>query len=114
MAAAHKPTPETRKAVLNMALAGFAQDAIIKVLGIGSKITLGKHYRKELDQGSTLATSQVAGRLFEKCLEGDTASMIFWMKTRAGWREKSDFNLTSEDGSMTPPKVITVRGVKPE
>jgi hypothetical protein len=38
--------------------------------------------------------------------------MVFWMKTQAGWRETSNTNHLSEDGSMTP-KVIKRVIVRP-
>jgi len=34
--------------------------------------------------------------------------MIFWMKTRAGWREKQEVDLTSSDGTMTPQVIERV------
>lgn len=107
----HKPTPQSRERVLNMAIAGFSQDLIRQALKIGSKSTLLKYYRDELTTGSMEATAEVAGHLLDKVRNGDTTAMIFWMKTRAGWREKADVNLTSDDGSMTPPRSITVVGV---
>lgn len=107
----HKPTKKSRERVLNMAIAGFSQDLIRQAMKIGSKSTLLKYYREELTTGSMEATAEVAGHLLDKVRNGDTTAMIFWMKTRAGWREKSDVNLTSDDGTMTPPRTIKVVGV---
>jgi hypothetical protein len=50
----------------------------------------------------------VGGALFNKAKGGDTAAMIFWMKTRAGWREKNEIDHISSDGSMTPQVVERV------
>lgn len=110
----HVPTKKTRNLVRNLALTGVRQDQIIKIIGINSKTTLNKHYRAELDTGSDEATAKVAGKLYEKCMKGDTASIIFWMKTRAGWREKTDLNHVSEDGSMTPVTSVHVVPVRPK
>jgi hypothetical protein len=40
--------------------------------------------------------------------------MTFWLKTRARWRETSDVNLTSEDGSMSPKAALDVSRLSPE
>ena len=34
------------------------------------------------------------------------AAAIFWMKARAGWREKSEVELTGKDGRDFSPTVI--------
>jgi len=71
------------------------------VIGIDKK-TLRRHYRDELDLSMAKANATIGGALFNKAKAGDTASMTFWLKTRARWRETSDVNHVSEDGSMSP------------
>ncbi len=101
----HKPTEATRQTVQLHATVGTPQEVIADVLGIDSK-TLRKWYREELDQSLAKANAQIGGTLFSKAKGGDTAAMIFWMKTRAGWREKQDIDHTSSDGSMTPQTIV--------
>jgi len=48
---------------------------------------LRKHYREELDLGETKANAQVAGFLFNAAKNGNVTAQIFWLKTRAKWRE---------------------------
>lgn len=83
--------------VLMHAACGTTQDHVARLLGIGRE-TLEKYYRDELDLGLSKANSQIAGKLFAKALEGDTASMIFWLKTRARWRETNRHEHTGPDG----------------
>ena len=97
----HYPTEAQRQLVQLHATIGTRHDTIADIIGIDAK-TLRKHYRDELDQSMAKANAQIGGALFNKAKGGDTAAMIFWMKTRAGWREKQDINHTSSDGSMTP------------
>jgi hypothetical protein len=101
--------------VRNMAIAGVPIDTIRKVLEIGSKTTLYKHYRGDIEHGKSEMLGKVAGRLFENAMHEDgrisNPAAMFIMKTQAGWREKSDVNLTSDDGTMTPPRIIKVVGV---
>jgi len=48
---------------------------------------LRKYYRDELDLGTTKANAQVAGFLFNSAKNGNVTAQIFWLKTRARWRE---------------------------
>jgi len=100
----HSPTDASRKLVQLHATIGTQQHVIADILGIDAK-TLRKHYREELDQSMAQANAQIGGALFNKAKGGDTAAMIFWMKTRAGWRERQEIDHTSSDGTMTPKGV---------
>jgi hypothetical protein len=99
--AQHSPTNEQRQLVQLHATIGTQQSVIADIIGVDDK-TLRKHYREELDQSRAKANATIGGVLFNKAKGGDTAAMIFWMKTQAGWREKSEIDHTSSDGSMTP------------
>jgi hypothetical protein len=83
---AHKPDPAQRRQVEAMAAYGIPEIDISAVLGVDPK-TLRKHYRDELDLGETKANAQVAGFLFNSARSGNVTAQIFWLKTRARWRE---------------------------
>ena len=108
----HKPTDAERQLVQLHSTIGTRQDVIASIVGIDAK-TLRKHYREELDNASAKANATVGGALFNKARGGDTTAMIFWMKTRAGWREKQEIDHTSSDGSMTP-KPTMIEFLAPE
>ena len=101
----HEPTAAQRQTVQLHASVGTPQEIICDIIGIDSK-TLRKHYRAELDQSVAKANATVGGALFNKAKGGDTAAMIFWMKTRAGWREKQEIDHTSSDGSLAPTRIV--------
>jgi len=85
----YKPTQAQRAQVESMAAYGVPEHAIALVIGCDPK-TLRKYYREELDTAHIKATSQVAQSLFQKAIGSGSQSVtaaIFWMKTRAGWRE---------------------------
>ena len=83
---AHRPDPSQRRQVEAMAAYGIPEDNISRVIGVDPK-TLRKHYRDELDLGETKANAQVAGFLFNAAKNGNVTAQIFWLKTRAKWRE---------------------------
>lgn len=97
----HEPTDTGRKLVELHAMIGTPQSVIADILGIDDK-TLRKHYRAELDHALAHANAQIGGALFNKARDGDIAAQIFWMKTRAKWRERQEVDLTSSDRSMSP------------
>ena len=50
---------------------------------------LRKHFRRELDCGTIEANAKVAATRFTMAtVDKNVAAAIFWMKARAGWREK--------------------------
>ena len=90
------PTEEQRRTVRAMSGFGIPQTDIATILEIDAK-TLRKHFRRELDRGSIEATTKVAQTLFSMATSGqNTAAAIFWMKARAGWREKQEIVLSAK------------------
>jgi hypothetical protein len=83
---AHQPDPGLRRQVETMSAYGIPAEDISRVVGIDPK-TLRKHYRDELDLGTTKANAQVAGFLFNSARNGNVSAQIFWLKTRAQWKE---------------------------
>lgn len=44
-------------------------------------------YKSELESGKSQANAAIAGKLFELAMAGNVTALIFWAKTRMGWRE---------------------------
>jgi len=80
-------TDATREKVRYLAGVGVPQDDIAKIVGCAPK-TLRKRFRDELDRGVAEANAQVSGYLFAAAKAGNIAAIIFWLKTRANWRER--------------------------
>lgn len=109
-----QPTDEDRALVEQLAAFGipvesmtlFVKDKNGKSI---SERTLRKHFPKELDQGELKANVKVAQTLFKKAISGDTTSMIFWLKTRARWKESPQrVELTGKDGGPVEQKTTVV------
>ena len=93
----HEPNDVERRQVEAMAGFGVPEADIAKVLGIGPK-TLRKHYRVELDTGHVRANAKVAECLFKQATGGNVTAQIFWLKTRARWKEATVLEHTGADG----------------
>ena len=104
----HQPTPDQRHIVQLHATIGTPQEDIAKVIGIDPK-TLRLHYRDELDLASAKANAVVGGALFNKAKAGDTTAMIFWMKTRAGWKETHAVEHTGKDGGPIKTEDVSAK-----
>jgi hypothetical protein len=99
---AFEPTDAHRKLVVAAARIGLPADTICQMIenpGTGKALspkTLRLHFRAELDLAVERANATVAARLYSLALNGNVAACIFWMKTRAGWREKVDHELSGD------------------
>lgn len=91
----HVSTVETRKLARALASVGITYEDIASKIGISHE-TLVKHYKQELADGRIDANAQVAKGLFEQARAGNTAAAIFWLKTRAGWRETYNLDVTAK------------------
>jgi len=100
---AHSPEPAGRRQVEAMAAYGVPEADIARVLGVDPK-TLRKHYRDELDTGSIKANSKIAESLYKKAMGDGPQSVtacIFWLKTRAHWKETTVQEHIGDVGPIT-------------
>lgn len=98
---AHQPTRETKLLVKNLVAVGMLQEDIASKLDM-SVDTLARHYRKELDEGIADANATIAKKLFDEAKSGNVACMIFWLKTRANWKETNRHELSGPEGKALP------------
>ena len=52
-----------------------------------NRATLFRYFKKDMAEGQPRANVQVAGALYSAAMAGNVAAQMFWLKTRAGWRE---------------------------
>ena len=88
MPAKFKPTDQDRRLVEKMGAVGVPHESIALVIrdGIDDK-TLRKHFRRELDTAKVKANAKIGGKLFSMAMAGNVTALIFWAKTRMGWKE---------------------------
>jgi hypothetical protein len=93
----HVPTKENRETVKRLAALGVPFEDIALKLKISAD-TLVKYYKEELDEGRIDANAAIAGTLFQQAKKGNTAAAIFWLKTRARWKETQVNEVSGADG----------------
>ena len=96
-----------REKVRHLAGLGVPQNDIAKIVGCSPK-TLRKRLREELDCGAAEANAIIAGCLFAAAKAENIAAMIFWMKTRAHWRERApaDDAIANADAASSSEVVL--------
>jgi len=103
----HLPNDDSRNQVYELSRVGTRYEDIATMLSISAD-TLTKYYPDELKKGRIEANAVIAGTLYEKAKSGDTTSMIFWLKSRAQWKETQKHELSGDpDGEPVQVKVIT-------
>jgi len=98
-----------REKVRHLAGAGVRQDDIARIIGCAAK-TLRKRCRDDLDRGVAEANAIVSGSLFAAAKGGNVTAQIFWLKTRAQWREGAvrDDAAPADDAAAGSPVVLVL------
>jgi hypothetical protein len=96
-----------------MAGYGIPQPDIAAVVGISPR-TLRKYYAEELATATAKANAKVAETLYRKATNADitgptVTAAIFWLKTRAGWRETTSIEHSGPDGGPIQTEETTAR-----
>lgn len=101
-----KRSEDLARRIKSYAAVGVPAADIAKTCSM-SETTLRKLYSEELETAAIDATAQVAGKLFQECMGGNVTAMIFWMKTRGRWSEKSEVEVTGGGGVLVVNPVMT-------
>ena len=100
----YEVTPELISKVEALAATGLTIEQICSVIG-WSHDTL---YRKKkmhselsdaLKRGQHRGIATITNALFQNAKKGNLGAQIFYLKNRAGWRDKSEHEHTGKDGS---------------
>jgi hypothetical protein len=98
-----------REKVRHLAGLGVRQDNIARIVECSPK-TLRKRCRDDLDCGAAEANAIVSNCLFAAAKGGNIAAQIFWLKSRARWRERdaSDDRSADGDADANSPVVLVL------
>ena len=98
-----------REQVRHLAGLGVSQDDIARIVQCSPK-TLRKRCRDDLDCGAAEANAIVSGCLFAAAKGGNITAQIFWLKSRARWRERAapDHRAAGGDAEANSPVVLVL------
>jgi hypothetical protein len=105
--------PEYAREAKNYCLMGAIDEDLATFFGVTRRTIMNwkKHhpeFREAIEQGGKPhSDSKVIGRAFEKCMEGDSTMLIFWLKNRLGWRDRQDTQLTGANGEQLVFQIST-------
>ena len=113
-----QPTDTDRRLVASLAGIGAPHEYIASQVinpQTGKPLTaktLRAHFRAELDNAKDKTNALVAQALFKQATgtgKGAVTAAIFWLKTRAGWKETPKrIELTGEDGGPVEQRTTVV------
>jgi len=97
----YQPTEADRVFVERAVQAGSFINDIASALNITDD-TLRKHYRYEIMTARERMKGEAVRVLMDSLTDGSLDAAKFVLARQAGWSEKTQHDLTSSDGSMTP------------
>ena len=104
-----EPSEEQRQKVKSMAGMGLTHEQIATLVGLGSAVTLRKHFAQELTRGPIEANANVRKTLFKMAKSGrNPGATMYWLKTRARWSEKGTTPEPVENRSENCTWVVSV------
>jgi hypothetical protein len=108
----YEPTPADRATVQNLAALGAAHKEIAMCIGREgvSEPTLRKHFRRELDKSLTEVKALAMSQVVAAMKRGEAWAVCFFLKGRAGWKEKQGLE---HSGPGNEPLHIKVTGIHP-
>jgi hypothetical protein len=101
----HKPNDHTKGLVEGLAIAGMDNKIISQHLSI-SEATLKVHYKEQLAFGREGVKALGASALIKAVKEGNVTAIIFFCKTRLGFRETDRLEVTGADGQPIEYKKV--------
>ncbi len=103
----HERTEKNAAVVEAMSGYGMPHAQIALQIGV-CEGTLRKHYADELARGVPKANSQIAQAMFKEAIKGNAALLIWWSKTRMGWKETTALEVTGANGGPLQHQHVTL------
>jgi hypothetical protein len=85
--------------------AGMTVEQVCGIVG-RTRTTLMQRVGDEVRNGAARCNSVVVGKLFEKCMNGDTIALLFWCKARLGWQERQRVEHTGAGGGPIQTEAV--------
>jgi len=90
--------------VERLASLGLTREQIAAALGASASTVYNRlrddeEFSEAVKRGEALGIGAVASKLMDQINEGNTTAMIFYLKSRAGWRESSEIRVEGVEPS---------------
>lgn len=90
--------------VERLASLGLTREQIAAALGASAstvyhRLRDDEEFSEAVKRGEALGIGAVASKLMDQINEGNTTAMIFYLKSRAGWRESSEIRVEGVEPS---------------
>lgn len=85
-----------RESIQVMIAAGVKKSAVARLLGM-TPANLSNNYHTEMEYGSDILTTRMVNILVQKGLDGNVPAIIFYLKSKAGWKEADKSDLQDAD-----------------
>lgn len=82
----HEPNDQLKAIVSVMYAGGIDKENIAAAIGISAE-TLNKYYPEQLLTAKAKLDAEAIGALVKQIRAGNTAAILFYLKTRCGWKE---------------------------
>ncbi len=94
-------TKEMIKTAKECAGQGMTIEQIAQMLGFGKtkvfkEMKANEDFAEAIRSGQAKGIEQVTNALFNSALGGNAVAMVFYLKNRAGWRDKQEVDLNAE------------------
>ncbi len=92
----YEPTPADRATVQNLAACGVPHKDICRCLGVDGidDKTMRLHFKDELETSLTKVKALATSKVVMAMQAGEPWAICFFLKCRAGWREKQDVEIS--------------------
>jgi hypothetical protein len=109
----YEPTEADRNTVKTMAACGISQDEIARCIGTSgiAPKTLRGHFRNELSTAVTQVNALAGSQVIAAMKRGEAWACCFWLKCRAGWKERVTQELTGLNSAPLVPSKIVIEVV---
>jgi len=102
-------TEEIIKKAESLSAQGLTMNQIANVLGMGEATLYEKQneypeFSEAIKRGRDKGVATITNALFQKAKDGDNTAMIFYLKNRAGWKDKLETEHTG-DGLKVDVKI---------
>jgi len=94
-------TDEVCRKVEKLAAQGLTHEQIALILGMGESTLYKKktqfiEFLEAIKRGQAKGVGVITNKLFKKARDGDNTSMIFYLKNRAGWKDKQEIEYSGD------------------